>query len=621
MSNPSQEQTEQAIEESILNTISSPSTERAQPGAVLLSPQAKSKILSPEPFKPGFGQSNTITSPGTNSSMALLSPPASRYAFEPQDTMSPLLNPQPNFGNVRPLSAQDFSYNNDAFLNNRPLSAQGFNSSNHPLNVPERPLSSMEIDSITFKNDVANLISWINTLNSNQYRTVIDNLIPTLPDDILSYTKTKIDEAQNQRYVSSPTQSSFLFQSSNQEPLTLDAVLNSGSNQQPTLSQPQPQSASQPWSPNQGPNIQRAFSPNFTSTFDRTYLNDLSNNRPRSADPYSSKIFNRNNNIQNLSGLGNDWETTNTPSKSRTSRFDLDEPNPSSQESSNSQHHQNQNQNQQQGAFDITNLAQQLTQTPIKYNDYNNSNALKLSALSTINSRAQLDSNKKRLNTPGSLPQQGQTSTGQDERGRSINNGNGFQTVAGQRFFNQHQDENYQNRNSMSVPPPQRNINYYDNVTMSPSVNRVLNKQRSQTRMNHQGFNQGDDGLSRIASLNNATKNLSLNDNHNLGGSQSEFSTPYKQIPKDQQQTPRSPAINPKQITSIKLLADVPAWLKALRLHKYTPALQSIHWKELIYLDDKELEAKGVSAMGARGKLLKAFEIVKNSYEKGEIKE
>lgn len=60
----------------------------------------------------------------------------------------------------------------------------------------------------------------------------------------------------------------------------------------------------------------------------------------------------------------------------------------------------------------------------------------------------------------------------------------------------------------MSVPPPQR-VNYYDNLGMqSPSVNRVMNKQRSQTRMNNDQSppQQQVDGLSRLASLNNATK-------------------------------------------------------------------------------------------------------------------
>lgn len=604
---------EQNLDETILNSIStsSPTAQRTLPGAALLSPQARpgSRILSPEPFNAtgnsGVGFKNTITSPGTNSSMALLSPPGSRYAFEPQDNvaMSPLLTgANSNFNNLsnnRPLSAQDFNYNNsDAFLNpnNRPLSAQGFS-------VPERPLSSMEIDSITFKNDVSNLISWLNTLNSNQHRTVVDNLLSSLPDEILNYTKSKLESFSfannnnNSRFVSSPSQSNFIYQPTTQEPLTLDAVLNSGNHQPPETQQ-------QPWSPS---NIQRALSPNFNSTFDRSFLQDIGSNRPRSADPYSSKLFNRN--------LGNltDWDSNKTPSKSRTSRFDLKDNEFPQQHQQNIPQQKLPNNNTtnnntyENRSYDITNLAQQLTQTPIKLNEYNNNNALKLSALSTINSRAQLDSNKKRVHQQQP-----------DERGRSNNNtnvyNNAFNTVSGQRYYNFNDDTNNANRNSMSVPPPQR-VNYYDNLGMqSPSVNRVMNKQRSQTRMNNDQSppQQQVDGLSRLASLNNATKNLSLND---------EFSTPYKQQIAKDQGTPRSPAINPKQITSVKLLNDIPAWLKTLRLHKYTSALQDVPWRELIYYDDQQLELKGVSAMGARGKLLKAFEIVRLAYEKGDVKE
>ncbi|CAI5758916.1 unnamed protein product [Candida verbasci] len=67
----------------------------------------------------------------------------------------------------------------------------------------------------------------------------------------------------------------------------------------------------------------------------------------------------------------------------------------------------------------------------------------------------------------------------------------------------------------------------------------------------------------------------------------------------------------PLEITNIELLNNIPAWLKVLRLHKYTDCLKDIPWNELIELNNDELESKGVSALGARRKLLKAFGIVK----------
>ncbi|EHN00051.1 Vts1p [Saccharomyces cerevisiae x Saccharomyces kudriavzevii VIN7] len=69
-------------------------------------------------------------------------------------------------------------------------------------------------------------------------------------------------------------------------------------------------------------------------------------------------------------------------------------------------------------------------------------------------------------------------------------------------------------------------------------------------------------------------------------------------------------SMNPKSLTDPKLLKNVPMWLKSLRLHKYSDALSETPWIELVYLDDETLEKKGVLALGARRKLLKAFSIV-----------
>ena len=69
-------------------------------------------------------------------------------------------------------------------------------------------------------------------------------------------------------------------------------------------------------------------------------------------------------------------------------------------------------------------------------------------------------------------------------------------------------------------------------------------------------------------------------------------------------------SMNPKSLTDPKLLKNIPMWLKSLRLHKYSDALSGTPWIELIYLDDETLEKKGVLALGARRKLLKAFGIV-----------
>lgn len=61
----------------------------------------------------------------------------------------------------------------------------------------------------------------------------------------------------------------------------------------------------------------------------------------------------------------------------------------------------------------------------------------------------------------------------------------------------------------------------------------------------------------------------------------------------------------PEDPTDISLLQDIPAWLRSLRLHKYTDNLKSMKWTDLVELDDKGLEDRGVNALGARRKMLK----------------
>ena len=61
----------------------------------------------------------------------------------------------------------------------------------------------------------------------------------------------------------------------------------------------------------------------------------------------------------------------------------------------------------------------------------------------------------------------------------------------------------------------------------------------------------------------------------------------------------------PEDPTNPALLQDIPSWLRSLRLHKYTDNLKDLKWTELVELDDKGLEDRGVNALGARKKMLK----------------
>lgn len=61
----------------------------------------------------------------------------------------------------------------------------------------------------------------------------------------------------------------------------------------------------------------------------------------------------------------------------------------------------------------------------------------------------------------------------------------------------------------------------------------------------------------------------------------------------------------PEDPTDPALLQDIPSWLRSLRLHKYTDNLKDYKWEELVELDHKGLEERGVNALGARNKMLK----------------
>ncbi|ODQ65616.1 hypothetical protein NADFUDRAFT_78337 [Nadsonia fulvescens var. elongata DSM 6958] len=80
-----------------------------------------------------------------------------------------------------------------------------------------------------------------------------------------------------------------------------------------------------------------------------------------------------------------------------------------------------------------------------------------------------------------------------------------------------------------------------------------------------------------------------------------------------------APRKNKENVYDAELLGDIGAWLRNLRLHKYTDNLKDLTWMELIQLDDKALEERGVNALGARRKMLKVFDEVKEASEAGLI--
>ncbi|KAI5967104.1 VTS1 [Candida theae] len=196
--------------------------------------------------------------------------------------------------------------------------------------------------------------------------------------------------------------------------------------------------------------------------------------------------------------------------------------------------------------------------------------ALKLGALATINSRVALDSNRKH---PHGAAQWNNTGP------QPFHHGNGHHHNL------QHPQVQSQDRHNLAM-------------SFENSINRGANSASVPVNTPHRN-NYNALSKKKVTSP-NATgmqhSNMSTNSINSQTGANGSSSMP-------------------SEVASPELLNNIPAWLKLLRLHKYTDCLKDMYWKDLIELNNEQLEEKGVAALGARRKLLKAFEAVKNSQQ------
>ncbi|KAI8584267.1 hypothetical protein K450DRAFT_218984 [Umbelopsis ramanniana AG] len=72
-------------------------------------------------------------------------------------------------------------------------------------------------------------------------------------------------------------------------------------------------------------------------------------------------------------------------------------------------------------------------------------------------------------------------------------------------------------------------------------------------------------------------------------------------------------------VVDMDLLQDVPAWFRSLRLHKYNNIFEPMKWQDIVKMNDEDLTAKGVAALGARRKMLKVFETIRQHCEENDI--
>jgi hypothetical protein len=118
------------------------------------------------------------------------------------------------------------------------------------------------------------------------------------------------------------------------------------------------------------------------------------------------------------------------------------------------------------------------------------------------------------------------------------------------------------------------------------------------------GFPQGWLGIQQAAAMQQSSNN---NNSRSRGGGRSPA------LPKTGSSGGNSAGIAKRDEEDVDpaLLHDIPAWLRSLRLHKYTPNFEKMKWQDMVMLDEAGLEAKGVAALGARRKMLKTFETVR----------
>jgi hypothetical protein len=64
-------------------------------------------------------------------------------------------------------------------------------------------------------------------------------------------------------------------------------------------------------------------------------------------------------------------------------------------------------------------------------------------------------------------------------------------------------------------------------------------------------------------------------------------------------------------MTKTRSLPDIGSWLRSKRLHKYGHCFQGVSWDEMFQFTESDLADKGVYTVGARGRLIKGINNLK----------
>ncbi|KAK3302225.1 uncharacterized protein B0T15DRAFT_487440 [Chaetomium strumarium] len=230
-----------------------------------------------------------------------------------------------------------------------------------------------------------------------------------------------------------------------------------------------------------------------------------------------------------------------------------------------------------------------------------NATAMKLAALSTVNNRVALDDVRKyRRARSNDAPHQAQNPLSP-----------GAPAIPGAIMVSEHGVPQLSREQMMALQQPQ-NLSFaaHRSRPNSPGIAmQSYGPALAFTSPQNNGFLSAYDGAPSIMNNGLAPLNLAA---FGLGGHHEGYHSDHSEMARGRSpRGRRGTSKPPEDPTDPTLLQDIPSWLRSLRLHKYTDNLKDMKWTDLIELDDKQLEERGVNALGARRKMLKVFEQVK----------
>ncbi|KAF1988249.1 hypothetical protein K402DRAFT_419593 [Aulographum hederae CBS 113979] len=238
-----------------------------------------------------------------------------------------------------------------------------------------------------------------------------------------------------------------------------------------------------------------------------------------------------------------------------------------------------------------------------------NATAMKLAALSTVNNRIQLDDVRKYRRARSSEGQGGQMNQG------GMPSANFVMTNEHGHVLTPQQAAALQAQQLAAMNGRRSRPNSPGLMMPNPGMGGAMNFGAPQNN----GFLAAYDGSNPM--LANQLAGLSMNQfGVGMGGHQEGYLSDHSEIQRGRSPRGRRGSSKPPEDpTDPNLLQDIPGWLRSLRLHKYTDNLKDLKWTELVELDDDGLEKRGVNALGARRKMLKVFEQIKEAKADGKL--